>query len=78
MTWLVTMLRYRETSTDQKNGLTCEIYTLMLQSVGIYMHVINSQRVAFPYPIYTECVCTDRMSVNGEEGVFSSKRELNK
>ena len=32
-TRLVTVVRYRNTSTDYKNGMACGIYTLMLQSV---------------------------------------------
>ena len=48
-------------------------------SITLYNTYMSStlKRWHFPTP-YTECVCTDRMSVNGEEGVFSSKRELNK
>ena len=37
MTWLATVLRYRKTSVDYKSSLTCGIYTLMLQSVRLFI-----------------------------------------
>ena len=42
-------------------------------------HMINSQKVAFPYPPLQKkkSVCTDRMSVNGQKRVFSSEGQLN-
>ena len=36
-TRLVTVVRYRNTSTDYKNGMACGIYTLMLQSVRLFI-----------------------------------------
>ena len=35
------------------------------------------KRWHFPTP-HTECVCTERLSVNGKKGSFSSERDLNK
>ena len=42
--WRATVLRYRKTSTDYKNGLTCGIYTLMLQSVWLCIYWDGEQR----------------------------------
>ena len=53
---------------------SCTIQDHLLQpkhgAPVVQMHLINSQKVTFPYPTYS---CTERMSVNGEKGSFQVK-----